>query len=490
MRRFLTLLLAAFLIVPLAPAATSLPKAPAKSAAKKAPPKPAPKKTPAKPAPVPKLAAPKFSNAYASPTSKKRPLRKSTQFIILHTTEGARTGSLEKLRKNGECHYVVDKEGVIYRIVDRRKVALHCGCSMWNGLRDLSDHSIGIEIVGYHDKELTSAQYSSLKYLLGDLKRVYKVPDDRILTHSMVAYGEPNVWHKKKHRGRKRCAMLLADPARRRRMGILSKPAFDPDLRAGRLVDADPALTRILYPPASRVAVKPVVPAVPKPVATKPPSTAPKPKPVAGKPSAPTPAKPGATVPAKPPAATAATPAPPPPPESNVIGPRRSAWDIARDQYNAASTIYRFPDGTQKKGSEITNWKAMPPGTVVQVGEGDENAPASGGVLGRDANSIRDLAGDEVRAATTFYIQPGAKKYSRGSELTNAQIDALPAGTRVLVGYSVGGPISAKRRIFDICGIRWNRPETYYLTPKGQLLTGNAINERAIPSGAWVFYCE
>jgi hypothetical protein len=173
-----------------------------------------------------------------------------------------------------------------------------------------------------------------------------------------------------------------------------------------------------------------------------------------------------------------------------VIGPRRSAWHIARDQYNAASTIYRFPDGTQKKGSEITNWKAMPPGTVVQVGEGDENAPASGGVLGRDANSIRDLAGDEVRAATTFYLQPGVKKYLRGSELTNAQIDALPTGTRVLVGYSVGGPISAKRRIFDICGIRWNRPETYYLTPKGQLLTGNAINERAIPSGAWVFYCE
>ena len=488
MRRFAILLLAMLAAFPLAsPAATSAKKASAKPAAKKAP---------AKPATAPKIAAPKFSNAYASPTSKKRPVRKATQFIILHTTEGARTGSLEKLRKNGECHYVVDKEGVIYRIVDRRKVALHCGYSMWNNVRDLSEISIGIEIVGYHDKELSSAQYSSLKYLLGDLKRIYKVPDDRILTHSMVAYGEPNVWHKKKHRGRKRCAMLLADPARRRRMGVYSKPAYDPDLRAGRLVDADPALTRILYPPVSKTTPKPTVPAPPKPVATKPQTPAPKPGPVAGKPPATPPAKPGAAVVAKPPAAPPAAPAesvapaPPPPPESNVIGPRRSAWDIARDQYNAPTTLYRFPDGTQKKGSEITNWKAMPPGTVVQVGEGDDNAPASGGVLGRDANTIRDLAGDEARAATTFYIRPGSKGFSRGSELTNAQIDALPTGTRVLVGYSVGGPVSAKRRIFDICGIRWNRPETYYLTPKGQLLAGNAINERAIPSGAWVFYCE
>lgn len=488
MRRWVRMALAAFAALavlaapaPEARAATkTAPKAAGKTSPKKSG-KPAPKST-AKP--VQKVPAPQFSNAYASPTSRKRPTRKKTQFIILHTTEGGRVGSLEKLRKNGECHYVVDRAGVIYRIVDRRKVAFHCGRSMWNNVRDLSELSIGIEIVGHHNEELTAAQYSSLKYLLAVLKRIYKVPDDLILTHSMVAYGEPNVWHKKNHRGRKRCAMLLADPARRRRMGILSKPAYDPDLRAGRLVDADPELSRILYPPvrkptpaAAATPVKPASAAVPGKSAAS----------ASGKSASPASPKP-ATASSKP-ASPAVQPAPPPS-ESNVIGPRRSAWDIARDLYNASSTTYVFPDGTRKKGSEIRNWKAIPAGTVVQVGDGDENASGTARVLGRDSSAIRDLVGDQARAATTFYFPPGAKTYSRGSALTDAQIDAFPSGTRVLVGYAVGGPISSRKRVFDICGPRWNRAETYYFTPKGQLVSGSAVNERAIPSGAYVFYCE
>ena len=46
------------------------------------------------------------------------------------------------------------------------------------------------------------------------------------------------------------------------------------------------------------------------------------------------------------------------------------------------------------------------------------------------------------------------------------------------------------KRMFDICGVRWNRPETYYFTPKGQLLPGDKVNERALPVGTWVFYEE
>ncbi len=399
--------------------------------------------------------AARFSNAYASPKSSLRPARKKTQFIILHTTEGARVGALEKLRDNGECHYVVDKSGVVYRIVDRKKVAFHCGRSMWNNVRDLDQLSIGIEIVGEHDHELTNAQYDALKYLLGELKRIYKVPDERILTHSMVAYGTPNRWQKRSHRGRKRCGMLLADPARRRRMGVLAKPAYDPDLRAGRLADADPELTRILYGGTSQTPPRQAPSGANRPTQTPPPPTSPPPAP-----SAP----------------------------ANVIGPRRSAWDIARDQYNAATTLYTFPDGSTKKGSEIRNWKTIPAGTVVRVAEDDENAPDTAEVLGRDGSSVREIAGDEARASSTFYFPPNSKTFHRGASLDDAAIDKLPAGTRVLVGYAVGGPVSPRKKIFDICGVRWNRPETYYLTPKGTLLQGNAINERTIPAGTWVFY--
>lgn len=384
---------------------------------------------------LPAGAAVSISGAYFSPKSSRRPLRKSTRFIILHTTEGPARGSLEKLRANGECHYVVDRDGRVYRIIDRRRVAFHAGRSMWDGQTDLDSCSVGIEIVGYHDREFTQVQYRALRELLADLKRIYRVPDERVLTHSMVAYGVPNRWHSRSHRGRKRCCMLMADPERRRRVGLHAQPTFDPDLRARRLVDADPELTRILYGRART--------------------------------------------------ATAARPSPT---AADVIGSGRSAWDIARDLYNAETTVYTFPDGTRKTGREIRNWKAVPAGTRVSVGPTAQENPSERILtLGRDGASARELAGEEAGAGTTFYFRPG-RRHERGSALTKAQLHALPEGTRMLVGYHVGGPVDSGRPAFAVCGVRWNRPDTYYLTPSGEILGGDRIDEKGIPRGTMVFY--
>ena len=196
---------------------------------------------------APSAVAVTTSAQYMSPLNKDRPQRKTTQYIILHTTEGGAAGALKKMRDNGECHYLVSTNGVIYRIIDRNKFAPHAGLSLWDGRYDISTVSVGIEVVGYHDKPPTAAQVKSLRDLLKELKKLYAIPDTRVLTHSMVAYGEPNKWHPKKHRGRKRCGMVFADSGLRLRLGIAAKPAYDHDLRAGRLTNADPELTRILY---------------------------------------------------------------------------------------------------------------------------------------------------------------------------------------------------------------------------------------------------
>ena len=188
-----------------------------------------------------------ISSKFVSPRNAERAERKATKYLILHTTEGGAAGALAKLRENGEAHYCVDTNGVIYRIIDRKKVALHCGLSMWKGERNIDQCSIGIEIVGTHDKPPTAAQIRALKELLAELKGIYKIKDDAVLTHSMVAYGTPNKWQKKDHRGRKRCGMLFAGTALRAQIGLRSKPAYDPDLRDKRLVDGDPDLTKILY---------------------------------------------------------------------------------------------------------------------------------------------------------------------------------------------------------------------------------------------------
>lgn len=417
---------------------------------------------------------------YRSPKNSTRKNRRLTKFIILHTTEGSARGALEKLSKNGECHYMVAKDGKIYTIIDKNRIAYHAGVSMWNGQTGLDSMSIGIEIAGYHDKDITPAQYASLKRLLSELKATYKISDNNVLTHSMVAYGNPNRWQKRKHRGRKRCGMLLAKPENRAKLGLKSKPLYDPDVRAGRLVDADKELSKILYSkPSTVVQTK-------KPISV-PPVIAPTQKPVAQKPAQPVKTETGV-------ATTTTTTQPqvfalP----KNIIGPGRSAWDIARDLYNSADTIYHFPDGTTKTGKEVKKWKSMPKGTRVEIGGGEtsENPDVTLMEIGKDG-TVHEITGDEIMAETTFYF-PSNKRgyYLRGSQQSLKELEELPDGTFVLVGYKVGGPISAKKPVFNICGLKWNMPDTYYFnSKKGTLTSGADIDEKNIPSGAYVFYQE
>ena len=188
-----------------------------------------------------------LDNSSYSARNRERLLRRQTNFIILHTTEAPTESSLNKLSANGECHYLIDPYGRIYRIIDSRRVAYHAGVSMWNGRVDIDEYSIGIEMVGSHDRNLSVQQYKSLSALLRELKLQYKIPDERVMPHSMVAYGNPNQWQKRNHRGRKRCGMLFAQSNVRAKLGLKSRQGSDPDLRAGRLVVADSYLQSVLF---------------------------------------------------------------------------------------------------------------------------------------------------------------------------------------------------------------------------------------------------
>ena len=375
--------------------------------------------------------------------NQRRPVRRQTRYIILHTTEGGTTGSLEKLRRHGEAHYLVDEQGAIYRIMDRRRVAMHAGRSMWQGTTNLDDHSIGVEVSGYHNRPITSAQIRSLRLLIADLQRQYRISDENVMPHSMVAYGTPNRWHRRSHRGRKRCGMQFADHALRQQLGLSRQPLFDPDVRAGRLVEADPYLANVLYRSArgsGRAQGSVIVPA---------------------------PSDQGG---------------------GNVITPSRSAWDIARDQYRAATTRYIFPDGTEKGGDQIRDWRRMPVGTrVVLRAGGSENAADELLEIGVHGHRVRDMAGDEILASTTIYFLPDGR-VRQGSELTQAQVDALPVGTRLLVGYVHGGYVTARRSAYDIAGAKWNHATTFYRRPDGVIVSGDTLREDAIVPMMMVFF--
>jgi N-acetylmuramoyl-L-alanine amidase len=380
----------------------------------------------------------RISNRY-SPLSKDRAVRARTDYIVLHTTEGQDNPSLRRVRNGGLAHYVVMRDGRVYRTVHRDREARHAGCSMWNGRTDLDEVSIGIEVVGWHNRPITGQQELAIAELVRQLQKIYKISDERVLTHSMVAYGKPNRWHRKPHRGRKRCGMQFAQTAVRRRLDLHARPLEDPDVKAGRLVVADPFLAAILYAADDAVVAK----------------------------------------------AEAEFEAP----DADVITATRTAWFIARDEYDAATTVYVFPDGRRRRGDKIADWAHMPAGTKVLLDQEPATASATGGRLwreiGRDGGTAGEVAGAAYRAGTTVYVWPGGK-LRRGDQMTAADFKRLPTGTRVFLGYRVAGEVTARRTAYEICGPAYGNETTLYVMPGGGVKHGGEISDRGIPGGTWV----
>lgn len=329
-------------------------------------------------------------------------------------------------------------DGRVYRTIRRDKVALHAGRSMWDGTRNLDRRAIGIETVGYHDKPITDKQVAALKELLGQLQKIYDIPDERVLTHSMVAYGRPNRWHKKDHRGRKRCGMQFADPVLRQRLGLDDRPLHDPDVRAGRLIEADAYLARRLYLP----------------------ETAP----------------------------ASAAPGDPAADGENTITARRSAWYIAREAYDDPGTVYVFPSGQRKRGDQISDWAHLPAGTHVLLGQDEAPAatapPASHLTLGRN-QAASALVGKAFDDYSTVYVTPGGR-VQRGDAMSERDFRRLPPGTRIFVGYEFAGKVSRGTTAYDLCGTSYKQASTVYLLPGGTIRRGDAIRETGIPGGTLV----
>jgi hypothetical protein len=266
---------------------------------------------------------------------------------------------------------------------------------MWCGHEDCDNHSVGIEVVGHHDKPVTLAQLDAIRDLVAELKKDYRLGDNQVVCHSHVAYGAPNKWHRRKHRGRKRCGMLFAMPSVRERLGLRSKPAYDPDVRARRLVVGDKELERVLYGKVDTMAGR-----LGRNVASsnrgwgmffskKPPERSSEPeredyyaKPKAAI-SAPKP-KPKPVMSAKPAARTAAIPAVKSKPaggaskdpktlrdledkkmfsEMGVVGAKKSPYAVAGALWNS-SKVYYYSKGTITRGDRM-NPKRIPAGTRV-----------------------------------------------------------------------------------------------------------------------------
>ena len=127
--------------------------------------------------------------------SKKTRRLKDIQYLIIHYTgmQSARV-SMERLKNPNSkvsCHYFINRNGDIYKMIDDTKVAWHAGKSKWKNIRNLNKYSIGIEIQNKGHLLITKAlkkkQISPLIILIKSLLKKYKIKKNNVLGHSDIA---------------------------------------------------------------------------------------------------------------------------------------------------------------------------------------------------------------------------------------------------------------------------------------------------------------
>uniref|UniRef100_A0A914XAA5 N-acetylmuramoyl-L-alanine amidase n=1 Tax=Plectus sambesii TaxID=2011161 RepID=A0A914XAA5_9BILA len=68
--------------------------------------------------------------------------------VLHHTVDLTAQATLDALiNRHLSVHYIVEKNGTIYQMVDERNRAWHAGPGTWGSFHDLNDVSVGIEIV-------------------------------------------------------------------------------------------------------------------------------------------------------------------------------------------------------------------------------------------------------------------------------------------------------------------------------------------------------
>ena len=117
------------------------------------------------------------------------------KFIVIHYTGmQSERESLKRLvspRSKVSSHYLINKKGKIYNLINDKRVAWHAGKSCWLRFKNLNKHSIGIELVnkGHHlgYEKFEKKQILNLIKLCKKLIKKYKIKKKNIIGHSDIA---------------------------------------------------------------------------------------------------------------------------------------------------------------------------------------------------------------------------------------------------------------------------------------------------------------
>src|SRR6267378_884579 len=131
----------------------------------------------------------------ASPNQDCRGTPPRIDLLVLHytgmTTAAAALDRLCDPTARVSAHYVVEENGIIWRLVPETRRAFHAGRSCWEGESDLNVVSIGVEIVnpghewGY--RAFPEPQMVSVEQLCLELMSRHPIPPHRVVGHSDIA---------------------------------------------------------------------------------------------------------------------------------------------------------------------------------------------------------------------------------------------------------------------------------------------------------------
>ena len=113
--------------------------------------------------------------------------------VILHyTAMQSAQEALERLCSplhEVSAHYLIDRVGQQYQLVDEAHRAWHAGVGGWGRCFDINSASIGIELCNSGEGPYTGAQMGALAGLLRTIMRRWDIPKERIIGHSDIALG-------------------------------------------------------------------------------------------------------------------------------------------------------------------------------------------------------------------------------------------------------------------------------------------------------------
>ncbi len=139
-------------------------------------------------------------------TSNTSPRSEPINMIIIHHTGTTNLRSVIQTFLTGEtsAHYVVDRDGSVYKLAVESRATWHAGYSYWDGTEGMNENSIGIEIL--HDTATglyPQDQVNAVATLVKKLRAAHvTIEPALIIGHSDIAINRPEDRPPKRH-GRK-----------------------------------------------------------------------------------------------------------------------------------------------------------------------------------------------------------------------------------------------------------------------------------------------